>query len=589
MYRKLVGAAMAVSVLGFQAARAADEPPPAAHWIPADVVAAVELSRPEALFDLALSPEMAETVADLPAYKTQASQPGFKQFQNVVEYLELQLGSDWQTGVRKLLGGGVTLAVTQDGAVTVIAESEDAKMLAQLHELFLGFAKAEAAKQDDTNRVASRKYKGVTVWTFGGDEAHAIVGNRLLLANKPQALKAMLDLRAEPNGESLASTAAGEAAKKIGDDGATVVAVVNIDKLGNNPGVQQALADNSNPLVSLLLADVAAGLRQSDWLAAGLGVSGKDLTLRVVADGKTDGSSKAAAFTRPVQPNGGVMPPLSVPRQIAGASLYRDLHAFYGAKDDLFPDRTSGLIFFENMMGIFFSGLDLTEEVLGETHPEVRLVVAEQQYSASVGTPRVQIPAFAAVFRLRDPEPFGEVVEEAWQKAIGLVNFTRGQEALPGLIIDRPVQGDTKFTVAYFRPPQDADADGVHLRYNFRPALAMPGEYLILSSTEDLARDLIDALQKEAAGPAKRIPRTHSLVQIDGARIASILAANRENLIRQNMVDDGHTREKAESDVDVLMSVMKYLNRVELSVTSNDGRTGAEARLELNVSPAERK
>ena len=33
----------------------------------------------------------------------------------------------------------------------------------------------------------------------------------------------------------------------------------------------------------------------------------------------------------------------------------------------LFPERTSGLIFFENMMGIFFTGRDLTSEVLAET------------------------------------------------------------------------------------------------------------------------------------------------------------------------------------------------------------------------------
>ena len=60
------------------------------------------------------------------------------------------------------------------------------------------------------------------------------------------------------------------------------------------------------------------------------------------------------------------MPHLDVPRQIAGASVYRDLHGFYAAKDDLFPERTSALIFFENMMGIFFSGKDLTEEVLDD-------------------------------------------------------------------------------------------------------------------------------------------------------------------------------------------------------------------------------
>src|SRR5664279_2378148 len=142
----------------------------------------------------------------------------------------------------------------------------------------------------------------------------------------------------------------------------------------------------------------------------------------------------------------GLLPPLTVPGTIASLSLYRDLHSFYAAKNALFAERTSGLIFFENMMGIFFSGIDLTEGVLSEVRPDVRVVVAKQQYDPAVGTPATQVPAFAAVLRLKDPKRFGETVEEAWQKAIGLVNFTRGQQALPGLIIDKANQGAVSYT-----------------------------------------------------------------------------------------------------------------------------------------------
>jgi len=49
---------------------------------------------------------------------------------------------------------------------------------------------------------------------------------------------------------------------------------------------------------------------------------------------------------------------------------------------------------------------------------------------SAVGTPEPQWPAFALVLGLRDAKAFGEVMEEAWQKALGLVNFTRGQKAL---------------------------------------------------------------------------------------------------------------------------------------------------------------
>ena len=39
-------------------------------------------------------------------------------------------------------------------------------------------------------------------------------------------------------------------------------------------------------------------------------------------------------------------------------------------------------------------------------------------------------------------------MEEAWQKALGLVNFTRGQKAQPGLILDRVDHRGTPITVA---------------------------------------------------------------------------------------------------------------------------------------------
>ena len=120
-----------------------------------------------------------------------------------------------------------------------------------------------------------------------------------------------------------------------------------------------------------------------------------------------------------------------VPRQVAGLSLYRDLHAFYASKDQLFPERTSGLIFFENMMGIFFTGRDLTEEVFAETRPEVRLVVAAQAYDKAVGTPLVQFPAFAARHPYEAPEEFARVAEEAWQKAVGLTAVSAASRPSP--------------------------------------------------------------------------------------------------------------------------------------------------------------
>ena len=198
------------------------------------------------------------------------------------------------------------------------------------------------------------------------------------------------------------------------------------------------------------------------------------LLLSAAADGKPGATS---AFMSPAEGTG-ALPNLTVPRQIAGLSVYRDLHAFYAAKDQLFPERTSGLIFFENMMGIFFSGRDLTEEVFAETCPEVRLVVAAQAYDKAVGTPRVQIPAFALVVRTRHPDEFARVAEEAWQKAVGLTTVTRGQQAEPGLIIDRETYQGIRFSVATNAPGKNDDKAHLPSRFNYSPSPGAGGRLL---------------------------------------------------------------------------------------------------------------
>ena len=170
---------------------------------------------------------------------------------------------------------------------------------------------------------------------------------------------------------------------------------VNMAVLKQAPGLAKALQPkDSNPLAALLFAGITESVSASNWLAVGLRVNEKEdtLALQVVTDGAKLDAKGPAAFALPAKREEGAMPNLAVPRQIAGLSLYRDLRRFYGAKDQLFPERTSGLIFFENMMGIFFCGRDLTDDVLAQARPEIRLVVANQQYDRPSAHPRRKFP-----------------------------------------------------------------------------------------------------------------------------------------------------------------------------------------------------
>ena len=165
---------------------AAEPLPPAAQWVPAETVAALEVAQPQAILDW-LEPRLATAITSNALYqKGIAGNPGFQQFLNGVDYIAGRLGTDWQTAVRKLTGGGLLLAVGAKGETLLIVDAQDPAMLDKLHELILGF-------NQTTAEAAAKDYQGVKVFSLGHDEAHCIVDGRLLVANHGEVLRRALD------------------------------------------------------------------------------------------------------------------------------------------------------------------------------------------------------------------------------------------------------------------------------------------------------------------------------------------------------------------------------------------------------------
>ena len=176
---------LVLTSIALQSVTAGQTMPAASQWIPTGAVISLELTRPRALLEQLAGERATAFVKALPAYQQQASNRQFQQFLAVVSYMESQLGTDWRTALAKLTGGGVTLAICPEETVILIVDAEDADMLGRLHETLLGIARSEAEKKGQPGSVASTKYGDVTAWTFDGTEAHAIIGKRLVISNRP--------------------------------------------------------------------------------------------------------------------------------------------------------------------------------------------------------------------------------------------------------------------------------------------------------------------------------------------------------------------------------------------------------------------
>ena len=573
---------LAFTVFCFALHPVAAEQPAAEEWISPDAWIVAEITRPDVLLDRAFSDDVVAAVTSLTAYKEVMATPETQQAMFLVNYFKGRYNSDLPALLRKLAGGGITLAVGPNESNLLIVECQDVELLKELHEFFLTHARDDAKARGLPDPVTSAPYRDVTGWSFDRGEAHAIIGNRLLVSNKPEVLKAAIDRRADADLPSFADSESYQQATQAISTDAVARVYANMSVLKAMPDLKKALSTNENPLATLLFAPLQRSLREANWVTLGAEIDADSLQLTISTDGNSGDPSAADGFALPGQPGDGAMPNFVVPGQIAGISLYRDLYRYYGAKDELFPERSSGIIFFENMMGIFFTGRDLTEEVLAETEPQIRVAVAKQRYPEKVGSPLLQLPGFAVVLKMRDREKFAPIMEEAWQKAIGLVNFTRGQQAEPGLIIDKPQHAGVTYTTAAFSATANQDRSAADSRYNFQPTLAMPGDYLILSSSDSLTRDLIDQIAKQ--GDVRAVADTHSIVELDGPQLADILHANFDAIVRNNIVEKGNTRDQAEQEQKTLIAVLQHIRNLSINAGFKDGSSQVTLDLGFELS-----
>jgi len=545
---------------------------PLDDWIPEQALAVLEVGGADKIVELAFDPAFTGEKSFWSQWKPSAL--GWTLFRR---QLEKEMGCDYPTMWHRLVQDGVTVASGPNQSFVAVAQASDAEFLKKLNNVLVTATRKDAAKKNATNRVVEATYRDVTYWTLSAGAAyHAIISNRVVLANQLPALKAVLDCQADAGAGSLAKRADYQAAKHAAGGVATLRVSPELRQFLAKPKADGA--QEQNPLAVLLLAGYTEALKaDTGWLALGADLQGQALSLRVAADcAKPKG---ATAFSWPAKSDDGAWPNLDVPRKIAALSLYRNLHDFYATKDTLFPERTSQLIFFENMMGIFFTGRDLTEEVMGAVDPHIRVVVAEQQYDPAIGTPVVKMPAFAVVFRMKNPKRFARISEEAWQKAFGLVNFTRGQQAAAGMILDRKDHAGLRYTFASFSPDDEPDRPKLDVRFNYSASVAHVGEYLIFSSTTQLTEDLIAALRKPAPAPLDGV---NALLEIDGARLAEILDLNREPIIRGNMLKKGQERAAAETEHNNLIAIARFLGHATLNLGAPDGKVAGELTFNLH-------
>jgi hypothetical protein len=417
----------------------------------------------------------------------------------------------------------------------------------------------------------------VPCWSIAPTEAHAIVGDLLIVSNKMETVHAAIDRWKDPAARSLADAADYQQARAAVDaEDQTAWALARLDAVRTLPPAQQFLeAGRGNPVIEFAIGGIIETLKTAPFAAAGVHVDrlGGAMKVHVPRDAAQLAASRAWYFA----PSGGQAgPPLAARGRIGALSTYRDLGAMWNAREELFNEQVvAGLAQADSGLGLFFTGRDFGPEVLGQVNPRLNVVVAEQRFADGAPQPAIKLPAFAVVFELKDPADLSIPLLIAYQKTVGLANIVGGQQGQPQLLLATEDVNGVRISTATYIVEKETPLKDAPIHFNFSPSCATVGDRFVLGSTTTLVRDLVERLQQPAS--AAETPLNTDF-QVDLRMLTDALDANREWFISNNMLTNGRTREQAVTQIDALYQLLRALNQGSLRLADTP------TALELTVS-----
>jgi len=590
----------------FRAAAAGAEPGAASpeRWIAADAAVCLDLPHPDRLIDRLTDPRYLAYLKLSPQYQKFLDGKNVTELRGVVNLIAGQLGTTWEQGLRDLTGGGILAAMEaepgKEPRLCVVIKGRKAELLDGVNQAFLKLARQDAKDKGKPDPVKTSDHRGLVVHALGGEQAiaYTIDAGTLIASNSVKNLERLIDrVKDQPAQAGRTAGSRTEPALTLADrpewksrpdrkDPDTVAwAFADLARLRKMDPKRFAPSNKPDTGLIFLFGSWIEAFQKAPAVTAGLKWS--DTELSATVDLPVPKAGRAQAYKGYMPETGkGAIPPIKPPGTIASLSLWRDWSTIWESRTELFtPEAVQGFAQLDTLAGQFFGGREFGADVLGEFDPHWRLVIAQQDYAALKPAPDVKYPAFAIVGELSSADSdFGERFRVGFQAIIGISNAENADKKGPALELgSEEVEGVKLATARYMIRRNAASTNETpNQRYNFTPATAQVGKYLILSSSVGLARSLIKEL-KSKGGPGAGGTESHEtlLIEADGPELARLLEQNRSRLAAQLMLNRGETKEKAQEDVGLGLDLVRYLGQGRLVIRDEPGGSQLHVKLQL--------
>jgi hypothetical protein len=570
----------------------------AAELLPESVVATVEIPKLGEIAALVWDHPLRQQLAKLPAYEAVLQSDQFKKFQQGVNAFESAMGQPWLAALKTLTDDGVTLALDakQGSGVALLIRSSDRAAIEKLSEFVLALRLLTGGGK----LVKQADYRGLTAHALNDEIKMVVLDRYLLLTNRGELGKAIVDRYLEPEHATLQSAERYQQAlvfrqawqDSTASEAPPTVAMAYLDlQAMRHAGIaKQVYQDRSgNYFGELLLGGLLTSVRHAPFADVRLQLSNAGLQLNLATEHQRNWESPRE-YTFGAPELAAAAPLVDLPNRLFALSAHRDMSQMWLRAGELLTEKAEEqLAQADTQLTTLLSGHDFGEDILGTLGSEVRLVAQVQDFTEQLPRPAIQLPSFALEFPIEDSSESQGELRRIFQSFIGFLNVTGATNGLSPIDLGmEKLDGAQYYTGTFVPNRNERESVKAPIYFNFSPTLAFADGRLILSSTTALARELaqfkpqtqpLARLDAADADRAQRPVNTTAVLEVDSLR--AILKANESQLVANNMLEQGHTQEEAAAEVGLLLDLVDYLRQANLSLAFDNGRMELKVAVEL--------
>lgn len=582
---QLFNAFSTVAVLCSSVILRADEPH-ASQLLPNTTVAYLEIAKPVTILNTVLDHPLNQRIQAMDVYKKAQMSEGFRGFLTGRKFFELQIGADWRPAIEALTVNGVYAGydAATNGAVLLVRGKDEATM-ENFRAKILEMTRLRGGEEGEPV-----EYHDLLIYRLENGGA-VVVRDWLVVTNKSELGKSVVDrlLDAaeervpEDDATTLANNADFQAANETRQADSHAWGFVNLNAVRDAGGAKKAFEDKAeNPLAELLIGGLQSTLKHSPYISADLRVASSGIALQFSTPWQADWIPEEREYYFGPDAEGSAPSLPELPGTLMTLATYRDISQMWLRAGDLFDEQINDkLAEADSNLSTVFAGRDFGEEILGSLEPQIGLMVVRQSFENKTPIPAIKLPAFALVMKLRDPETMRPELRRTFQSAIGFFNIVGAQQGNPQLEMDMQKNGDVDMITSRYLPEKkDKDSTSAPIIFNFSPSVGFSGDRFVLASTAELAQQLSEAADSESTQTG-----VNTSLRLFVPAISESLADNREQLISQNMLEEGHSREEAEAAIGLLFEIVRCFQDAGLELAHVDQKLSLALRLEVNKEP----